>query len=1106
MPLNIWTEPTGYQFTNNGQPFPEQVAVSIPLPISTQHLTFSIISGALPGGLSITYNKTSSVWQISGSPFVTEGIQTYQFCIRANGNASSSAARFDAGKFIPGGTITGTFLVGMTLTGTGIPVGTYIVSDNNNGTFAVNNTKNITSVATTGTGFADRTFTLQINGANAPIFVTPAGNLPIGVHHQLYTIDSNYVAYQIEAFDENTVLGKHLKYFIASGDGHLPPGLTLSDDGLISGYVLPNPQTVITPTDGSGTFDDTYFDDAGYDFAVVPTDGFDSYQYDDVTWDYSSKVRAPSTLNQNYQFKVTVSDGITSAQRIFKIFVLGSDQFRADSTSLDGFAGKFTADSSFLRNPVWLSKADLGTYRANNYLTVPVLLYDKTDVIFRLETTNCEVYAVTQKLTLTDNIQSIKFTGNLTAGSNVVTGVEHAYAYQLGQAIQGAGIPSGAVVNSVSQDFLLSGVVITGVHGTFTCTFASNQMYVGQKITVSGTFGVPKMISNYTEKNLSATYYIIATNGFTSFTLSTQFGGNAVTTIAGTPSGVSFTANSYTLTMSTNATLTLTGSTIVYGGASLTITNAVGTPVAGQYFTFDNYINGATGTTYQISHVAALGSNSYRLTLSTPLEIAPPDLVAFYIGSLSYLPTGTQFDINTGEVYGRVPYQPAITKPYTFTITAVRISASLSSYETVISFKTFTITILGEVTSQITWNSPSSLGTIPAAYPCTLSVSASSNVPNTSVVYSLASGSLPPGLTLTTDGEIVGTTNQYYNSSTGVSGLTTFHDTDSNGVRYVNQTFDYNTTTIDKSFTFKVTASDSYQYSALTKTFTINVTAPNSVPYSNVTTQPFLAPAQRSAWKAFINNTAIFTPSSIYRTNDPVFGVQTNLQMLVYAGIQTEAAAAYVGAMGLGFKKKRFKFGGIKTAVAVEPNSGNNVYEVVYVQMLDPSESNGLHPSASFRSNSVEPETITVDNSNSIWSRSISDLSAGSPSNTRPDYNVTADSTGYEASNPNTNTYYNNSITNWQTRLSAVGLTERNYLPLWMRSIPTGSKAQLGYVLCVPICFCKPGASAAIVTNIKYSGFDFNTLDYTVDRFTISAVTGYTSDKYLIFRDDRITV
>jgi hypothetical protein len=119
---------------------------------------------------------------------------------------------------------------------------------------------------------------------------------------------------------------------------------------------------------------------------------------------------------------------------------------------------------------------------------------------------------------------------------------------------------------------------------------------------------------------------------------------------------------------------------------------------------------------------------------------------------------------------------------------------------------------------------------------------------------------------------------------------------------------------------------------------------------------------------------------------------------------------------------------------------------------------------------------------------------------------VTVDSTGYEISNPNPDTYFPNSISNWQKRLRNVGLTERNYLPLWMRSIPSGSKEQLGYTLSVPLCFCKPGTADTILLNIKFSGFDFKVLDYTVDRFIIDSVTGYLGDKYLVFKNDRITV
>jgi len=129
---------------------------------------------------------------------------------------------------------------------------------------------------------------------------------------------------------------------------------------------------------------------------------------------------------------------------------------------------------------------------------------------------------------------------------------------------------------------------------------------------------------------------------------------------------------------------------------------------------------------------------------------------------------------------------------------------------------------------------------------------------------------------------------------------------------------------------------------------------------------------------------------------------------------------------------------------------------------------------------------------------------------------MTVDSTGYEVSNPNVNEYYPNSISNWRDNIKKwkenpndvnTGLaTERNYLPLWMRSIQPGSNQELDYQLAVPLCFCKVGKADDIILNIKYSGFDFKTLDYTADRYIIDSVEGLTSDKYLVFRNDRITV
>lgn len=851
-----------------------------------------------------------------------------------------------------------------TLISGSLPDGFFLINDEIIGSaFTTNNILNYSFCirASKGSDISDRTFTLKIKETKSPEFVTNAGALDVVVSQQYYVLDGSYVDYQLEALDLDTPL-ENLSWFIASEDGELPPGLSMDDHGRITGYIIP--VLTLTPDVGNGYYDGSIYDVVAFDFGQTPSDGFDNYSYDDVFFDFNVPTKQVLSLNANYQFRVTISDGINSTQRIFRIFVVGNDQFRADSTSHLGLASTFTADATYIRSPVWINTTNLGLFRANNYLTIPLALYDNSSVSFRLETTNKEVYA-----------------------------------------------------------------------------------------------------------------------------------------------------NSFQIVASDNK----------LGSHNVTVTNANGIPEVGQYFTLLHYLEGASNELYRISYVDDLGDGNYRLTIYTSLVVSIPNGTPLYFGSLSTLPLGTSFSEATGDVYGVVPYQPAITKTYKFTVTATRYGVKTDS---VSASKTFTINIIGDITSQITWNTGSNLGVIPANYNCTLSVSASSSVPNVTLIYELINDSkLPPGLNLNPDGEIIGMVNQFYRPETSELGLVTF---DSYTVKlsdapvgYVNDprstktvsptTFDNNTTTFDRTYSPTIQASDQYGYTATSKDFLITVTTPNTVNFSNIIAKPFLETSQRTYWQNFINNTNIFTPESIYRTNDPSFGVQNSLSMLVYAGIETTNAGSYVGAMGLNHKRKRFQFGGVKKAIAIDADTGESVYEVIYVQMVDPMEPNNTHlPLKVIASN--QPETITTDLSNSFWSRKLSDLTEDSPYSDRPDPIITADSQGYQANIPNTNGYFPNSISNWRTRLkSATHLngsvleSERNYLPLWMRSIPSGSKKQLGYILAVPLCFCKIGTADTILLNIKFSGFDFKNIDFTVDRFIIDSVSGYYQDKYLVFRNDKIT-
>lgn len=936
MPLSVWTKPSGY---NLGR---------IP------GYGYTVTPGKIiPGKEYVIISAGTADFTNIGAPNNNPGtVFVAKSAIAGTGSVSETSIREEntLDKELPVtndtgvvySVIAGQLPLGLRLEGNRIVGTPRQVADTTTFTFCIR--------ASLLSNISDRTFKLIVDGPDDPTFISSPGLIPIGIHDQLYALDRTYVEYQIEAFDLDTAAGQKLNYFIASGDGSLPPGLTLSDDGLISGFISPSPK--ISISDGLGTYDETYFDKTGYDFARRPSNGYETYLYDRVTFDYNSPTAPPTTLNLNYQFKVTLTDGNSYAQRIFKIFVVGDDQFRADNTTPNSeVVDFFTTDVSYLREPSWLTKPSIGLFRANNYLTVPLALYDSTNCIFQLEYTNQEVKVKTRNILPTDNVLS------------------------------------------------------------------SNDLVVD-------------------------------------------------------------------------------------------IGTSTNTIQPGYYFVLEGVVENALPTKYKIYSVTQLSETVYRCVINPGLEVNIPNETEFYIGTLSTLPKGTSFDIQTATIYGIVPYQPAITVNYNFTISAIRIGDK-GDYAT--TSRTFNIGIIGEIDSVITWNTNSNLGTIAANLISTLNVSASSTITDAVVVYSLVSGKLPPGLFLNTDGEIVGKVNQFYDEETGTLGLTRFYDLIDS--QKVFTEFDNGATTFDKEYTFTVEAKDQYDYSATTRTFTLTVSTPNSIKYSNIRAHPFLKISQRDSWKSFINDSSIFVPGNIYRINDPNFGVQTSLAMLIYPGIETKEVATYISAIGLNHKRKRFAFGSIKLATAYLPGTKKAVYEVVYAEIKDLSEPNGKRLPNTIKVNGLQSNNISVDNSMDFWSTNINTLSINSPNANRPEPILTVDSTGYQSSNYKVNTYFPNSITNWRERLkywqddAGNGFSrERNYLPLWMRSIQPGANQELGFVLAVPICYCKVGLGTDILANIKFSGFDFKTLDYTIDRYIIDAVEEQNSDKYLVFKNDRITV
>ena len=118
------------------------------------------------------------------------------------------------------------------------------------------------------------------------------------------------------------------------------------------------------------------------------------------------------------------------------------------------------------------------------------------------------------------------------------------------------------------------------------------------------------------------------------------------------------------------------------------------------------------------------------------------------------LPDGVTIDLNSGELSGTLARQTAIEKDYNFTVKANRV---VSTGISVFAERAFTMKVIGDIDIGIEFESPDILGTIKSGIPCLLSVSAKAEAANRELTYTVSSGILPPGITLSPQGNFVGT-------------------------------------------------------------------------------------------------------------------------------------------------------------------------------------------------------------------------------------------------------------------------------------------------------------------------------------------------------------
>ena len=90
-----------------------------------------------------------------------------------------------------------------------------------------------------------------------------------------------------------------------------------------------------------------------------------------------------------------------------------------------------------------------------------------------------------------------------------------------------------------------------------------------------------------------------------------------------------------------------------------------------------------------------------------------------------------------------------------------------------------------------------------------------------------------------------------------------------------------------------------------------------------------------------------------------------------------------------------------------------------------------------------------------------------------PENNVKTDNLNISVDGATGTKKHISNITNMRKNIRAIGETELNFLPLWMRTSQPGQIETLGYVKAVPLCYVKPGFGTQILNALKNADIKF---------------------------------
>jgi len=660
----------------------------------TAPYTYAIASGSLPGGITLASNGTLSGTATAGGTFgftvtatdsstgtgpfsatsgtltLTVNAPTVSMAPASLGNPSVAAA-YSQNVTASGGTAPYAYAVtagalppGLTVSSTGAITGTPTAAGNFN--FVITATD-----SSTGSGPYTGSRAYSINVGAPTLTLTPASGT---------TINGTAGSPASAAF---TAANGTAPYTYAISAGALPPGVTLSSAGALSG----------TPT-AAGNFN----------FTVQATDN-------------STGTGAPFTVSGNYTLAVaaptiTLSPGTLPAPAVGSAY---SQTITASEASPSTFTYNVTSGAL----PTGLS-LDVNSGAISGTPTAA------GSFNFTLTATDSGGFTGSQAYGVTVGAATVTLAPAVLANATAETPYTHTFAASGGTASYAYTLTAGALPAglTLSSGGVLSGAPATAGSFNFTVQATDSSTGTGAPFTASQSYAltVDAPAIAITPATLPAgtggaaySQALSASGGSGGYTYNLASGalppGIALSS-SGTVSGVPTTAGSYNFTVSATDGFGFSGSrayTLTVAAPTIAITPAT-------------LPDGQANVAYSQALGASGGNGSYTYSLAS--GALPPGIALSSSGSLSGSPTTVgsySFTVTVTDGFGFTGSQA-----YTFTVAAPTIAIAPATLPA---------------------------GTGGAAYSQALSASGGSG----GYTYNLASGALPPGITLSGSGTVSGT-------------------------------------------------------------------------------------------------------------------------------------------------------------------------------------------------------------------------------------------------------------------------------------------------------------------------------------------------------------